>query len=74
MMNHILAQRHKVDHMPLSHKRQMLDIIQATGSYEFTVAALREIGQEIQCILLKLENYFGVENHLLRSLLDVLGI
>lgn len=60
--------------MSLAQKHLVLDIIKETGSLEYTVTALREIGQKIDCEIRRIENVTGIENKPLRGLFEVLKI
>lgn len=74
IVKHVLAQRHISNGMSLAQKHLVLDIIKETGSLEYTVTALREIGQKIDCEIRRIENVTGIENKPLRGLFEVLKI
>ncbi|KAL6826308.1 isoprenoid synthase domain-containing protein [Trichoderma camerunense] len=74
IIRHILAQRHIANGMSLSQKHLVLDILKAAGSLDYTVTALRKIGQEIDFEIDSIEEVTGVENKPLRTLLGMLKV
>ncbi|PNP47761.1 hypothetical protein THARTR1_10446 [Trichoderma harzianum] len=74
ILRHILAQRHIANSMSLSQKHLVLDILKAAGSLDYTVTALRKIGQEIDLEVDSIEELTGIENKPLRALLSMLKV
>lgn len=74
ILRHTLLQRHIARGMALSQKYLILDILKATGSLQYTVDALREIGKEISVEVDHIERETGIENKSLRTLLELLKV
>lgn len=60
--------------MSLSQKHLVLDILKEAGSLEYTVAALRKIGREIDMEVDSIEVVTGIENKSLRALIEILRV
>ncbi|KAL7940471.1 isoprenoid synthase domain-containing protein [Trichoderma barbatum] len=74
ILRHVLAQRHIANSMSPAQKHLVLDILKATGSLDYTVTALRKIGQEIDLEIDSIEDATGIENKSLRALLTMLKV
>jgi len=74
ILSHVLTQRHVANGMSLAQKHLVVDIVKGAGSLQFTVAALREMGREIDDEIDRIEGVTGVENGAMRGLVDVLRV
>lgn len=74
ILRHVLAQRSVASTMSLAQKMLVMDIVKGAGSLEYTVAALRRIGAEIEVELGRIERETGVENGELRGLVGMLRV
>ncbi|KAK8007933.1 histidine kinase 3 [Apiospora arundinis] len=74
VLRHLLAQRHIANGMSLAQKHMVLGILTETGSLEYTVTALRRIGQEIGLEISTIEEVTGVNNRPLRALFEMLKV
>ncbi|EMR65629.1 putative geranylgeranyl pyrophosphate synthase protein [Eutypa lata UCREL1] len=74
ILRHILAQRHIANGMSLAQKHLVLSIVKGAGSLEYTVTALRKIGQEIDVEVDSIEDMTGIENKSLRALFEILKV
>lgn len=60
--------------MSLAQKHLVLSILKGAGSLEYTVTALRKIGQEIDVEVDSIEDMTGIENKSLRALFEILKV
>lgn len=60
--------------MSLAQKHLVLSIVKGAGSLEYTVTALRKIGQEIDVEVDSIEDMTGIENKSLRALFEILKV
>ncbi|GES63959.1 gibberellin cluster-GGPP-synthase [Aspergillus terreus] len=76
MLKSILTARHCTpDHrFPLAMKVQVLEILESTGSLEYTRTLLGQFDAEAKRQLAEIEQFCGLENKALRMLLDKLSL
>lgn len=74
ILRHVLTQRHISNGMSLAQKQLVIDIVRGAGSLQYTVTALRKIGEEIDAEIDRIEAVTDTENKSLRMLLEVLRV
>ena len=74
LLRNMLTQRRVAGHLTLKHKELVLEQLKYTKSMEYTAEVLKKLCQEIEDEIRGLEEASGVENLLMRVLLNVLRI
>ena len=74
LLRNILSQRRVNGKSSLEHKRLILQLMEQSGSLDYTIAALRELQTEIDKEVRAIETESGIQNSLLRELLSMLYI
>ncbi|KAL2817761.1 isoprenoid synthase domain-containing protein [Aspergillus cavernicola] len=73
VVRNLWTQRRVNEKATLAHKQVILDLMEKSGSLQFTVDALDILHVEVKKSIAELERKFGVENFQLRLILELLG-